>query len=190
MSGCLEGYNAIAKQLLEGIEHELLAELRDESSTLSSTLPEPEPWIFHSTSNPIPIITMQNGKFSAAPAMAIKDGKVAAIGTYEAAKDAAGPSAKDRDLQSQCIVPGSVEPHLHVILSAMLQGFLINCDPLNSEIGGTFEGTMKFIQSKVKDLKHENQWLLGYGYDPSRLPPKDGKFQDLTLNIFRPLEAQ
>jgi predicted amidohydrolase YtcJ len=117
--------------------------------------------------------------------MAIKHGKVAAIGTYEAVKDAAGPFAKERDLQNQCIVPGFVEPHLHVILSAMLKGFLIDCDPLNPEINGTFDGTIKFLQWHVKKL-NGNQWLLGYGYDPSRLPPdsKDGKFQDLTLDIF------
>jgi predicted amidohydrolase YtcJ len=186
MSGCLEGYNAIAKQLLAGIDHNhLLAKLSDESSTQSNALLELQPWIFHSTSNPTPIITMQNGKFSAAPAMAIKDGKVAAIGTYDAVKDAAGRFAKVRDLQSQCIVPGFVEPHLRVILSAMLKGFLINCDPLNREINGTLDGTIKFIRSNIKNLKR-NQWFLGYGYDPSRLPldPKSGKFQDLTLDIF------
>jgi predicted amidohydrolase YtcJ len=184
MSGCLEGYNAIAEQLLTGIDHnDLLAKLRDESSTISSVSPDWEPWIFYSTSNPTPIITMQNGKFSAAPAMAIKHGKVATIGTYEAAKDAACPFAKERDLQSQCIVPGFVEPHLHVILSAMLNGFLINCDPLNPEINNTFEGTIKFIQLKAKNLK-QDEWLLGYGYDPSRLPLSKGKFQDLTLDIF------
>jgi hypothetical protein len=113
MSGCLEGYNAIAKQLIAGIDHNhLLAKLKDESSTQAGALSELRSCIFHSTSNPTPIITMQNGKFSAAPAMAIKHGKVAAIGTYEVVKDAAGPFAKERDLQNQCIVPGFVEPHL------------------------------------------------------------------------------
>ncbi|KAE9369126.1 amidohydrolase 3 [Stipitochalara longipes BDJ] len=129
---------------------------------------------------------MQNGKFSAAPAMAIKDGKVAAIGTYEAAKDAAGSFAKERDLQSQCIVPGFIEPHLHILLSAMLKGFLINCDPLNPEIkGSTFQDTIDFIKLKYGNLKEKNQWLLGYGFDPSRLPlDKNCKFQDLTFDAF------
>jgi predicted amidohydrolase YtcJ len=187
MSGCLEGYNAIVEQLLEGVDYnDLLARLRDKSSTQSSAFPELRPWIFHSTSesNRTPIITMQNGKFSAAQAMAIKDGKVAAIGTYEEAKDAAGPFAGERDLQSQCIVPGFVEPHLHIILSAMLKKFLINCDPLNQKTNGTFEGTIEFIRSEANKLK-QDQWLLGFGYDPSRLRIKnDGKFQDLTLDIF------
>ncbi|EXJ72113.1 uncharacterized protein A1O5_04617 [Cladophialophora psammophila CBS 110553] len=186
MSGCLEGYNAILELLLAGIDqNDLLAKLREESSTQSSDLAELRPRIFHSTSNPTPIITMQNGKFSAAPAMAIKGGKVAAIGTYEAAKDAAGPLAEERDLQSQCIVPGFVEPHLHVILSAMLKGFFMNCDPLNPEINGKFESTIIFIRSKAKNVK-QGEWLLGYNYDPSRLPPNTstGKFQDLTLDIF------
>jgi predicted amidohydrolase YtcJ len=187
MSGCLEGYNAIGKQLLAGIDHDnLLAQLKDKSIAQSLAFPELRPWVFHSTTNRTPIITMQNGKFSAVSAMAIKDGKVAAIGTYDEAKAAAGPLAEERDLQSQCIVPGFVEPHLHVILSAMLKGFLINCDPLNPDINGTFDGTIKLIQSKANDLEEKNQWLLGYGYDPSRLPPtKDGKFQDLTLDIFK-----
>jgi predicted amidohydrolase YtcJ len=186
MSGCLEGYNAIAQQLLEGIDHkELLEKLKDETSIQPSALRESKSWVFHSTSNPTPIITMQNGKFSAAPAMAIKDGKVAAIGTYEAVKAAAGPLAEEKDLESQCIVPGFVEPHLHIILSAMLKGFLINCDPLNQETCGTFDGTINFIKCKSKDLKRESQWLLGYGYDPSRLClGEDKKFQDLTFDVF------
>jgi predicted amidohydrolase YtcJ len=190
MSGCLEGYNAIASQLLKGLDsNDLITKLKDESNTQLSALAKPKPCVFHSTlaTNPNPIITMKDGKFSAGAAMAIKDGKITFVGSYKSAKEAAGHGAEDRDLQGECIVPGFVEPHLHILLSALLEGFVVNLDPLslNPKAKVTFDDTITVIQTEVGKLK-KDKWFLGYGYDPSRLDlDADGHFQDLTFDVFK-----
>jgi len=186
MTGCLEGYNAVARHLFAGVnQSDVLEQLAEASKALLDATPEPTPWIFYSSTNPTPIITMKDAKFSTAPAMATGDGKIVAVGTYEEAKAAAGPNAQEHDLKSRVVVPGFIEPHLHTTLSAMVQGFLTNCDPLNPEIGGTFHGTIKFIKNSIDKITSPDQWFLGYGYDPSRLEVGlDGKFRDLTFDTF------
>ncbi|KAK7429478.1 hypothetical protein QQZ08_004070 [Neonectria magnoliae] len=115
--------------------------------------------------------------------MAIENGKVLKTGSLDEVK-AAAPSVKaTTDLKDNCIVPGFFEPHVHIITSAMLEGFLLNCDPLNEGTGGTFEGIIAYIQQAIQKLS-EGEWLLGYGYDPSCLEPYEGAFRDLTLDVF------
>lgn len=185
MTGCLEGYNTVARHLFAGInQSDVLTQLEEASRELLANIPESTPWIFYSSTNATPIITMKDAKFSAVPAIGINNGKIVAVGTYDEVK-AAVPEAQEQDLLSQVIVPGFVEPHLHTTLSAMVQAFLANCDPLNPEVGGTFHGTIKFIKSSIAKITNPDQWFLGYGYDPSRLEVGlDGKFRDLTFEVF------
>ncbi|KAF4985135.1 hypothetical protein FDECE_16794 [Fusarium decemcellulare] len=182
MPGCLEGHHAVATQILEGIDHNALIQelenLADDAVGASS-----QSHIFYSSTNRTPIVTMKNGKFSAVAAMAIKNGKILKIGSLDEVKEAATTVNDTTDLRNTCIVPGFVEPHLHIITSAMLEKFLLNCDPLNSATGGTFEGTIAYIQKAAQKVNN-GSWLLGYGYDPSRLEPHDGSFRDLTTAVF------
>ncbi|KAM5345991.1 hypothetical protein ACJ41O_011852 [Fusarium nematophilum] len=182
MPGCLEGYHAAASRILNGVDHNaLLAEFGKQGNDASGASSESR--IFYSSTNPAPIITMKNGQFSAVAAMAIENGKVLATGSLEEVTAAATSVEARTDLLNNCIVPGFVEPHIHIITSAMLEGFLVNCDPLNEDTGGTFKGTIAHLQREAQKLP-EGAWLLGYGYDPSRLEPHDGAFQDLTTDVF------
>ncbi|KAJ4245478.1 hypothetical protein NW762_013987 [Fusarium torreyae] len=186
MPGCLEGLHAIATHIVEGVEQNVLVkELEKLASDAFSkdAHAAPETRIFYSSTNPSPIITMKDGKFSAVEAMAIGKGKILKAGSLKDAKAAAPTVMDPTDIGSNCIVPGFVEPHLHIITSAMLDKFLLNCDPLNPDIGGTFDGTIKFLQKAVGKLE-KGAWLLGYGYDPSRLEPYEGAFRDLTPTLF------
>ncbi|KAF4951278.1 hypothetical protein FGADI_7591 [Fusarium gaditjirri] len=186
MPGCLEGLHNIATHIVDGVKQDILIkELEKLANDAFSkdAHAAPETRIFYSSTNPTPIITMKDGKFSAVEAMAIENGKILKAGSLKAAKVAAPKVTEPTDIGSNCIVPGFVEPHLHIITSAMLDKFLLNCDPLNPETGGTFDGTIKFLQNAVGKLK-KGSWLLGYGYDPSRLEPYDGSFRDLTPALF------
>ncbi|KAM0489979.1 hypothetical protein ACHAP8_012042 [Fusarium lateritium] len=187
MPGCLEGLHAIATHIVKGVEQDALVkdiEKRAKDVFTREVDSAPETRIFYSSKNPTPIITMKDGKFSTVEAMAIENGKILEAGTLKDAKAAAPSVSNPTDIGGNCIVPGFVEPHLHIITSAMLDKFLLNCDPLNPEIGGTFEGTIKFLQKAVGKLE-KGAWLLGYGYDPSRLEPNEGSFRDLTPDLFK-----
>ena len=186
MPGCLEALHGVANRILKGIEHDALVQ---ELEKLASNIvhPSPTPFIFYSSVNPEPIITMSNGKFTPVAAMGIDAGKVLKTGSL-AEVQAQLPAVKTpTDLKEKCIVPGFIDPHLHVVTSALIEKFLLNCDPLNPATQGTFEGTLAFLQQQTQKLK-PGAWLLGYGYDPSRLEPRetsDGpKFPDLTTQVF------
>ncbi|WZH48426.1 amidohydrolase family-domain-containing protein [Fusarium acuminatum] len=186
MTTCLQGLHATATHILGGVEQNVLLEelekLADDAFGKVAS-PSPESHIFYSSTNPTPIITMKDGKFSAVEAMAIENGKILKVGSLNDAKAVASTVKDPTDIGGNCIVPGFVEPHLHIMTSAMLDKFLLNCDPLNEAIGGTFEGTITFLQQAVKGIK-KGSWLLGYGYDPSRLEPHEGSFRDLTPKVF------
>jgi predicted amidohydrolase YtcJ len=186
MPGCLEGLHATATHILGGVEqHVLIEELEKlaDNAFRKDAAATPESHIFYSSTNPTPIITMKDGTFSVVEAMAIENGKILKVGSLNDVKAAASTVKDLTDIGSNCIVPGFVEPHLHIMTSAMLDKFLLNCDPLNEAIGGTFEGTIAFLQQAVKTIK-KGSWLLGYGYDPSRLEPYQGQFRDLTPKVF------
>ena len=190
MSGCLEGYTVIANHLLAGLDEDAIRkEFEAVSSNSASSTDRPQALVFYSSTNPNPIITMRDGHFNNAPAMAISSRKIVAVGSLQQAKDAVGPDAPLRDLGSRCVVPGFVEPHLHIILSGMLNGYLDNFDPLyicqQPDGGPAFDDAVKYISSMANKLQPD-AWLLGYGFDPSRYQPDaSGKFQDLTIAILQ-----
>ena len=193
MSHCMEGYRTIGEHILNNLDVSgLIDTLKSETQKVAAILSELEPRIFFSSSgtNQTPIITMKDGKFSLESAMASKGGKIAAVGTKEEVESVVGKleSKYEIDLKDGSIVPGFVEPHLHIILSAMLQGFLTNCDPLAMKPAppdqNLFDCTIQFLQKETGSLRPKD-WFLGYGYDPSRLPVgSDGKFQDLNFAVF------
>ncbi|EPS39818.1 hypothetical protein H072_6348 [Dactylellina haptotyla CBS 200.50] len=147
---------------------------RAESSDSSAV-----PTIFYSNEQPRPIITMAGRRLSAVEAMAIQDDKVLAVGSLEAVVQKAGNRRFFVDLGSQVIVPGFVEPHIHTILSAFLNGYLINISPLKAP---TYDDAMATLRAGLSNLT-EGQWLVAYGYDPSRLGWHDLTFKDLDENV-------
>jgi imidazolonepropionase-like amidohydrolase len=151
MPGCLEGYHATATQILNGVDHEeLLAEFGKQASGVGNAFPES--LIYYSSTNPAPIITMQNGQFSAVAAMAIENGKVLKTGTLDEVK-AAAPSIVPTDLKNNCIVPGFVEPHVHIITSAMLEKFLVNCDPLHPPTGAHLREQLPIFRRRLRSYR-------------------------------------
>ena len=61
------------------------------------------------------ILTM-NPKQPTASAMAVKGGKIIAVGDLAAVKRAAGKSYEYIDLESTTVVPGFIETHDHIVL--------------------------------------------------------------------------
>src|SRR6478735_8010929 len=120
MPGCLEGLHAIATHIVQGIEQDVLVkDIEKQAKDLTKGVDAaPETRIFYSSTNPTPIITMKDGKFSAVEAMAIENGKILKAGSLKDAKAAATIVTDPTDIGGNCIVPGFVEPHLHIITSA------------------------------------------------------------------------
>ncbi|KAG8806403.1 hypothetical protein FRC17_005036, partial [Serendipita sp. 399] len=131
-----------------------------------------------------PIITMAEGNLTPVEAMAIRGSSILEVGTLSEVQSMAGEEASLQDLKGRCILPGFVEPHLHLILSALANEFLANFSP--PRIGGSGIGTLDEAEKLVKDIagdsKHKGKpevWVAGYGYDPSRVE----NHPDLTRDL-------
>ncbi|EWC47431.1 hypothetical protein DRE_00399 [Drechslerella stenobrocha 248] len=123
--------------------------------------------IFYSNSptNRNPIITMAGDKLSAVEAIAVKDGKVLATGRLWYLKWLTWGKSVSQDIGSGVILPGFVEPHLHILLSAFVKGYLLDISPLRAP---SFAAAMEKLRSELPNVKPD-EWLVAHGYDPSRL---------------------
>ncbi len=73
-----------------------------------------------------PIVTV-NAKNEEAQALAIQNGKIVAVGKKNAVtKNWQGESTKLIDLKGQTLMPGFVEPHIHIVMTAMTEVLWLN----------------------------------------------------------------
>ncbi|KAF4482538.1 putative amidohydrolase YtcJ [Colletotrichum fructicola Nara gc5] len=88
---------------------------------------------------------------------------------------ACAPEATLKDLNHQFLFPGFVEPHVHIIFSALASNWFLN---LSNPSPVTFDSVLKKIGSQT-EFHNDGQvdWIIGFGYDPSHVIDH----QDLTL---------
>lgn len=60
-----------------------------------------------------------NPAFSTAEALAIRDGRIVAIGKSAEVRKAAGPRARTIDLDGRTVIPGLIDSHMHAIRAAL-----------------------------------------------------------------------
>ena len=60
-----------------------------------------------------------DGRFSTREAIAIRDGKIAALGSTADLRKLAGPDTRVIDLQGRTVIPGLIDSHLHAIRAAL-----------------------------------------------------------------------
>lgn len=115
---------------------------------------------------------MAGGTFSEVDALVMKGDTIIYTGTVKGAQQAAGPGAAIVDLQGRCVLPGFIEPHLHLIMTALADNYLLKLSPND---GVT---TLEIAKEKIEHaIKPDIDWIAGYGYDPSRVT------DHLELNI-------
>lgn len=107
------------------------------------------------------IITMSEQK-PAADAIAVKDGKIMAVGTRHEVEQSVDEETRTVDLKGKTVVPGLIDTHAHMI---SLRNPLPWVD-LRNVI------SIKEIQRKLRAKAEETEkgeWILGRGWDQERL---------------------
>jgi len=102
--------------------------------------------------------------FSLAQAVAVKGGRVQAVGSTEEIRKLAGKGTEVVDLKGRTAMPGLYDSHLHVVSTGTaLQ--MINCrtPPMMS-----IEDMKKAVAEKVKQAK-PGEWIQGRGWDQAKL---------------------
>lgn len=116
-----------------------------------------------------PIVTV-NAKNEEVQALAVQNGKIVAIGTKDAiTKEWQAGTTKVVDLKGQTLMPGFVEPHVHIIVTSVFEGLGLNLSNFNLPYD-TKETLIQKMKAGLKNVP-PGGWLFGFGVDPSRTSP-------------------
>jgi len=121
--------------------------------------------IFHGGS----IVTV-NEKQPESSALAVRDGNILAVGeSADILKTHTGEGTQIIDLKGRTVMPGFVEPHVHISLTAMTNNIVVNLSNFTLPYD-----TLDTILTKLRAAKKalpEKSWIVGFGVDPSRTSP-------------------
>lgn len=116
-----------------------------------------------------PIVTV-NEKQPEVSALAVRDGNILAVGeAADIMKAHTGESTKMVDLKGRTLMPGFVEPHVHISLTAITDHLALNLSNFSLPYD-----TLDSILGKLKAHKStlpEGSWIIAFGVDPSRTSP-------------------
>ena len=116
-----------------------------------------------------PIVTV-NTKNEEVQALAIQNGKIVGLGNKEAVlKEWQAGTTQMVDLKGQTLMPGFVEPHVHIMVTSVFEGLGLNLSNFTLPYD-TKETLIQKIKSGLKDVP-TGGWLVGFGVDPSRTSP-------------------
>ncbi|KAE9367213.1 hypothetical protein N431DRAFT_445875 [Stipitochalara longipes BDJ] len=171
---CQEGANLVAKAALGGVFATDAAQPKteDHPAHTHETHQEDEATIFQGT-----ILTLADGQFSPVDAISIKGDTIVSVGSLANVQRVAGSNAPIRKLaEGQAIVPGFIDPHLHLLFTALVSHeSILNFSP--SAVKTIADAHAVVEQALPK--KKAGEWIVGFGYDPSLV--KD--HPNLTLDI-------
>ena len=116
-----------------------------------------------------PIVTV-NANNEEVDALAVKDGKIVALGQQaDIKKNWAGPKTQVIDLNGRTLMPGFVEPHVHIVLTSMVEGLWLDLSNFTLPYD-TLETISTKLRAALKNVP-PGGWLAGFGVDPSRTSP-------------------
>ncbi len=109
-----------------------------------------------------------------AEAMAVAGGRILAVGSRADLESFVGPATKLLDHGSGTILPGLVEPHLHLVSSALVFDG-VDCSPYANK---TLDAVLSALKAAVAKAP-AGQTVVGQLFDPSLLPGQP----DLTATL-------
>ena len=115
------------------------------------------------------IITMGGAEPAYAEALAVRDGKILAVGTRDDVAKAAGAGAAQVDLAGKTLLPGFIDGHSHLLNYA---DSLVQANLNPPPIGGVTQiaDIVAALQKLKGDLGAvEGDWIIGQGYDQDML---------------------
>lgn len=122
------------------------------------------------------VLTVDEG-FSAAEAIAVHDGRIAAVGTLEEVSAAAGSLSDEVvtvDRPGATILPGFIEPHAHVLPTALFGHW--------TDVGAQRFDTVDAVLAHLAEaaaVAETDGWILGKLFDPSLQAGPD----ELTIDL-------
>ncbi len=125
------------------------------------------------------LVTLDGGR-PRAEAMAVAGGRILAVGTRDEVEAFVGPATRTLAHPGGVILPGFVEPHLHLVSSALVFDG-VDCSPSTNK---TLEAVLAALKAAVAAAP-AGQTVVGQLFDPSLLPGQP----DLTADLLDQISA-
>ena len=120
--------------------------------------------IFHGGS----IITV-NDAAPFAKALAVKDGKIFAVGTQANVLKTKGAATRVVNLNGKILLPGFIDTWSHIGAAALLADFA-DLSFWGNDAPADFKGVFaKLRENQQKQSVKDGEWIVGWGYDPTYL---------------------
>ena len=117
-----------------------------------------------------PVLTMTDAQ-PRAEAVAVKDGRILAVGTLNEVTAFAGEGTENFDLAGRAVVPGFVDSHGHVVmggLQALSANLLAPPDGTVTDIS-SLQAVLTQWKEDNADFVADKQLVIGFGYDNAQL---------------------
>ena len=116
-----------------------------------------------------PIVTV-NPKQPEVSALAVRGGNILAVGdASDILKQYKGDNTRLIDLKGHALMPGFVEPHVHIALTSQMEHIALDVSNFKLPYD-----TLDAILDKLRAAKSklpEGAWIIAFGVDPSRTTP-------------------
>lgn len=102
--------------------------------------------------------------------VAVKDGRIEAVGTWQELNNMVNEQTKVIDLDGKTVIPGFIDAHQHIV------SFGFNLLNVNCRVSSIKE-MVQAVEERAKILQPD-EWIIGFGFDEAnyaegRLPHKD-----------------
>ncbi len=111
-----------------------------------------------------PVLTMNGVR---GDAIALVNGKVLAVGDWDQVGAHRIKSTQIVELDGRAVLPGFVEPHVHLIFTALTQSLCVDTSPIAAP---TKDAALAALREACEQAPR-GEWVVGFGFDPSRLFP-------------------
>lgn len=110
------------------------------------------------------VITVDE-EFSRSEAFAISNGLFSAVGSESEIESLVGPDTEIRRFEGKTILPGFIDPHCHMTFIGRWKHLRVELTPT---MVSSFDDIIEKLSEEANDTP-ENEWVLGFGYDDTKL---------------------
>ncbi len=114
-----------------------------------------------------PVLTMNEDRRKA-DAVAVKDGRIIAVGSKPEVTRLIGPMTTVIDLNGRCLTPGLVNTHDHFLEHGISSAFIVD---IRYPKAKSIKEIVKALEKRIKDAP-KGQWVLAHVWDETLLDEK------------------
>ncbi len=117
------------------------------------------------------ILTMVEGQ-PAPEALAVRNGRIAAVGTRAEVMKLRGPATKVVELGKRALLPGFVDPHSHFLAAVVVADWANVSLPPVGPVRSIPDILAVLAKQAARQKAKPGDWIVGYGYDSIGLAEK------------------